>query len=564
MRRRDDAQRGLPRMAALKNMSSFRAGMILLLGVALVAVAAVAHTILMRHQVWTSLVALAGVGLMVFGASAMRRELAGMLGRRRGGIAMQTLGAVGIICALAYLSVLFPLRYDITSSKRFSLSEQSVRMLRAIDKPVKITFFHDPMMRETVELYELMVRENKNLSLVLHDPVLNPAQARMMNVQFAGIAILESEDRRIQINGPSETDIANGILRASQGKKQLVCFLDGHGEADAFSQESHDHMEGAAGHSHGMGAKVVLHEQHGMAKARQALESMNYSAEKISLVKTEHTLKRCALLIAAGPKVALLDNEVRAIRTFLREGGNAFFLLDPFVKSGLEPVLGEYSMVLDDDIVIDETNHFWADPSAPAVSSFNFHQITRELPLTFFPGARSISPTKDRVPGTSAIPLVNSSAQSFGETTQDRAQFNEGVDPKGPLTIMAVARRSPGAVRNAAEIMANLRGEKLTPEKVEEKLADLEKVKPSRLVVAGDSDFATNSFFHLLGNGKLFLNAVNYLAAQENLIGIEPRTFDVPRVNLTNQQMKGTFFLSLALIPALLAVIGLAVWWKQR
>ncbi|MFN0315974.1 MAG: GldG family protein [Burkholderiales bacterium] len=545
-------------------MSSFRAGMILLLGVALVAAAAVAHTILMQYQLWTGLVAFAGAALIVYGASSMRRELAGMLGRRRGEIALQTLGGVGVICALAYLSVLAPLRFDLTTAKRFSLSEQTVKMLRAVDKPVKITFFHDPMMRETVELYQLMVRENKNLSLVLHDPVLNPAQARLMNVQFAGTAILESEDRKITINGPSETDISNGILRASQGKKQLVCFLDGHGEADAFSQESHDHMEGAAGHSHGMGTKVVLHQQHGMAKARQALESMNYSVEKIALVQTGHTLKRCALLVVAGPKIALLKTEVESIRAFLREGGNGFFLLDPFVKSGLEAVVAEYSMVLDDDIVIDETNHFWADPSAPAVTNFNFHQVTRELPLTFFPGARSISPTPDRVPGTSAIPLVNSSKQSYGETTPDRAQFNEGADLKGPLTLMAVAKRSPGMVRNAAEIMANLRGDAPSPGDTEKELTDLEKLKSSRLVVAGDSDFATNSFFHLLGNGKLFLNAVNYLASQESLIGIEPRTFDVPRVNLTNQQMKGTFFLSLVLIPALLAVIGIAVWWKQR
>jgi ABC-type uncharacterized transport system involved in gliding motility auxiliary subunit len=80
----------------------------------------------------------------------------------------------------------------------------------------------------------------------------------------------------------------------------------------------------------------------------------------------------------------------------------------------------------------------------------------------------------------------------------------------------------------------------------------------------GDADFATNSFFHILGNGNLFLNTVHYLAAQENLIGIEPRSYDLPRVNLTNRQMKGTFFLSVVLLPALLAVMGTAVWWKQR
>jgi ABC-type uncharacterized transport system involved in gliding motility auxiliary subunit len=86
----------------------------------------------------------------------------------------------------------------------------------------------------------------------------------------------------------------------------------------------------------------------------------------------------------------------------------------------------------------------------------------------------------------------------------------------------------------------------------------------SRIAVVGDSDFATNSFFHIMGNGTLFLNAINYLAAQENLIGLPPRTSDLPRVSLTNRQMKATFFLSVLLIPALLAVVGTAVWWKQH
>jgi ABC-type uncharacterized transport system involved in gliding motility auxiliary subunit len=80
----------------------------------------------------------------------------------------------------------------------------------------------------------------------------------------------------------------------------------------------------------------------------------------------------------------------------------------------------------------------------------------------------------------------------------------------------------------------------------------------------GDSDFATNSFFPIMGNAALFLNTVNYLANQENLIGLQPRTHELPRVNLTNRQMKATFVLSVVLVPALLAVVGTAVWWKQR
>src|SRR4029077_14907207 len=131
-------------------------------------------------------------------------------------------------------------------------------------------------------------------------------------------------------------DIANGILRVSRSATQLVCFLDGHGEPDPFSLESHDHIEGAAGHTHGLGAKYVVHERHGMGKARHALETLNYKVEKVLLMQRARGLEGCALLVVAGPKAALLPREVEAVRAYLAGGGNAFFMLDPFVTTGLE------------------------------------------------------------------------------------------------------------------------------------------------------------------------------------------------------------------------------------
>jgi ABC-type uncharacterized transport system involved in gliding motility auxiliary subunit len=387
----------------------------------------------------------------------------------------------------------------------------------------------------------------------------------LRGVQFAGTAIMQSEDRKLQINGSSETDIANGILRVSMGVQQTVCFLDGHREPDPFSLESHDHMEGAAGHSHGLGAQYVLHQQHGMAKARNALEAMNYKVEKISLMRSAGAddLSHCSLLIVAGPKQELLPVEVDTIRAFLAAGGNALFMLDPFVHTGLDPVLREYGIVLDEDIVIDEASHFWADPSSPAVTEYNYHQVARDLPLTFFPGARSLSPTSQRIPGVSVTPLANSSKKSFGETDSQRAGFDKGKDLPGPTTLMAIANRRPAA---ADDPLYRSPEEQLSgaPKGVANERPRNPATGRSRIAVVGDSDFATNSFFHIMGNGNLFLNTVNYLAARENLIGIEPRTQDLPQVNLTNRQMKGTFFLAVILIPALLAVIGTAVWWRQR
>lgn len=549
-------------MAALKMDKFFRSGLILIAGVALLALAGVIQAILLEGLLWTLLIGAAGAGLVAWGVYALRAEFAALVRQRRGEIVLYTLGVVGVLCAVAYLSVQFPARLDMTEEGRYSLSSQTVTMLNRLEKPVHITFFHDPLMRETVELYELMARQTDKLTLDLFDPMLNPAQARMRGVQFAGTSLLESEGRKMQISGSTETEIANAILRVSLGVTQKVCFLDGHREPDPFSLESHDHMEGSAGHSHGLGAVYVMHQQHGMGKARSALETLNYTAEKMSLSQSgsAQTLAQCSLLVVAGPKLALLPVEVSTIQHYLAAGGNAFFLLDPFVRTGLESVLREYGIVLEDDIVIDEASHFWADPSAPSVTDYNYHPIAQNLPLTFFPGARSMSPTEQRVPRTDVIPLANSSRQSYGQTDPKRMRFEKEKDLPGPLTIMAVAVRRPIPAGDTPFPSPQAQNETAEPAMG----AAVPVTGRSRIAVVGDSDFATNSFFHIMGNGKLFLNTVNYLASKENLIGLEPRARDAPRVNLTNRQMKGTFFLAVILVPALLAALGIAVWWKQR
>jgi hypothetical protein len=542
---------------------SFRSVLILLAGIALLAVSAVIDSLLLDVRALTVITAVVGLLLGAWGVYSLRTHIGSALRQRRGEIALQTLGLIGIVVAIAYLSLRFTFRLDMTEGHLYSLSTQTVEMLKRLDKPVHITFFHDPLMRETVEFYELIADQTDQVTVEFHDPMLNPAQARMRGVEFAGTAILESEGRKILVNTPHETDIANGILRVAQGIQQKVCFLDGHGEPDPFSLESHDHLEGTAGHSHGLGTEYVMHERHGMAKARHSLETMNYVVEKISLLKGGDGLSGCAVLVVAGPSTALLPREVAAIDKYLEDGKNIFFLLDPFIETGLEPVIRKLGVILDDDMVIDEASHFWADVSSPAVSNYNRHQITTDLPLSFFPGARSLSPTPQRVADTYVRPLVNSSQDSFGERDSRRAHFDPKEDLPGPLTIMVFVNKDPNYASATEAVVRKLEGGPVQtePKQDNEPAAN---APGSRIAVIGDSDFATNSFFHILGNGRLFLNTINYLAVQENLIGLEPRGLELPRVNLTNRQMKGTFFLSIILIPALMAVIGIAVWWRQR
>ena len=378
-------------MASMSMEHSFRSFLILLGGLACLVTAIALDAIILDAGAWTLLLAALGLGLTGVGLYRLRVELAGLVQQRRGEIAVFTLGVIGVLVVVAYFSTRYTVRFDLSEAKMHSLSDQTVTMLQKLDNPVEITFFHDSGMRETIERYELIAAQTDKVTVEFFDPMVNPAQARLRGVQFPGTALIKSGNREMQVHGPEETDIANAILRVSLGAQQTACFLEGHGEADPFSMESHDHLEGAAGHSHGAGTKMVVHETHGMAKARHGLEAMNYVVEKTGLMRSDKSLSHCAVLIIAGPKTRLLPQEIEWVRKYLNAGGNVLFMLEPFVETGLEPIVRQYGIVADDNIVIDPLSHFWADPSSPAVTQYNRHQITRGLPLTFYPGVGCIA-----------------------------------------------------------------------------------------------------------------------------------------------------------------------------
>ena len=188
------------------------------------------------------------------------------------------------------------------------------------------------MMRETDDLYKLIASYTDKVTIEFLDPMVNPAQARMKGVEFAGTALMESEGRSVKVNGPTEIDIANGILRVSQKEAQLLCFLEGHAESDPFSLEHHDHFEGNEGHSHGLETKLVVHERHGMAKARHSLESMNYRIKSVRLLDMSDSLGNCDVFVVAGPQFEIRKNEIQIIKNFLDKGGNALFMLESLYK----------------------------------------------------------------------------------------------------------------------------------------------------------------------------------------------------------------------------------------
>ena len=87
-----------------------------------------------------------------------------------------------------------------------------------------------------------------------------------------------------------------------------------------------------------------------------------------------------------------------------------------------------------------------------------------------------------------------------------------------------------------------------------------------RVVVVGDSDFISNNLAGAtnFGNQDLFLNMVNWAAEDEDLISIRPKEPEDRRVFVNQQQQSNIFYLSYFIIPGIILLTGISIWWGRR
>jgi ABC-type uncharacterized transport system involved in gliding motility auxiliary subunit len=80
----------------------------------------------------------------------------------------------------------------------------------------------------------------------------------------------------------------------------------------------------------------------------------------------------------------------------------------------------------------------------------------------------------------------------------------------------------------------------------------------------GDSDFVSNANLGVEGNRDLFMNVVNWLAQQENLIAIRPKDPSDRRLTMTENKSMAIMLLSILVIPGAVLGAGVYSWWRRR
>jgi len=449
-------------------------------------------------------------------------------------VAVAAIAVLGIIAFVEAISVRRSYRFDLTTNQRYSLSPQSQRLMASLPQPVKATAFYQDGQtgRETAkDLLEQYAYYGKQFSYEFIDPDRNPGIAKRYGITSYGTIVLESGEKEEKVLNADEENLTNALLKVMREGKKVVYFLEGHGE----------HSTGTT-------------ERDGYSEAKRAIESQNYEVKSLTLLTTGALPDDASILIVAGPRKDLFEAELAEITRFIERGGKVMFLLDPEGPPGLTAYLKDYGIQVVEGVVVDPVSRmFGADYLMPVITTYEEHPITKNFEVaSFFPLALAVKTTDKMPERVSAQVLAKTSPNSWlkrdmeelkAELRADgRPLLNERLDEKGPLPVVAVATIT---ARSEA-------GSSTEP-------------KRARLVVFGDSDFASNNYLNLSGNRDLFLNTVSWLAEEENLIAIRPKEGGQFFTPVTADQERLIFWLSMIALPAVVVGAGVATYmWRRQ
>lgn len=449
-------------------------------------------------------------------------------------LTLLTLVFVAILVGISLMVHRFPWRFDLTEGQKNSISSQSEKIIKNIKQDVRIRAFFqtgNPGQKKAQALFETYAFYNPRIHFQFIDPDRQPSLARQYGVRNYGALVMESGGKTQSVTSATEEGITNGLLRLMQTKPKKVVFLSGHGEKSLQEPQ-----------------------KGGFSQAKGFLEKENYQVEEMSLLAGGALPVETNCLVIAGPKKPFFPEEIEDLKKYLKAGGRVILLLEPYQDGGFKEWLASLGVTLGQDIVIDKISRvFGGDYLIPMAGAYGQHPITEKFNVaTFYPTARSLTLASSPPSGVVYDVLVRSSSGSWAEfnkkgVEKGQAAFDAGQDQKGPLTLaVLVTLASPE--------------QKVTSKNP----PDREPPTPKgQLVLFGDSDFASNGYFNLSGNGDLFLNTVNYLTEEEALISIRPAKTPIRPLSLSASQAMVVFLVPMVLLPVL--VIGAGIWvWRSR
>ncbi|HBL62523.1 MAG TPA: ABC transporter, partial [Cyanobacteria bacterium UBA8803] len=507
-----------------------------------------------------------------------------------------TLSVVVLLAVINFLAARYVVRLDLTENQLFSLSPLSQQMVKNLQQPVKVWVFDpipNPNDRELLENYR---RYGAKLEFEFVDPQVRPALAQKFNIRSPGEVYLEYGTERQFVQAVSNTErleeakLTSAIERITSDRTDVVYFLQGHGERPI------ENVEG------------------GLSQAVSSLAEKNFTAQPLNLAERSEVPKDASLVVIAGPKRGLFELEVQALSKYLAKGGSLLVMVDPDTNPGLDSLFADWGVTLDTRIAIDASGQgrlVGLGPATPLVTSYGDHPITQNFGNGFslYPLARPVETTP--VEGIKETSLVRTNEESWAENNPEDQplEFNEDKgDRPGPLVLgVALSRKagyqptlpkaqpeptpsptvspnpeaSPTPFTNKSPEASPSPEAKTTPSPApsptvspnqsptaspapnNQDNADTQKINAeARLIVYGNSNFASDGWFDQQLNSDVFLNSVSWLSNRnEKTLSIRPKAQQNRRINLTPVQAALLGWTAVGIMPLIGFTAAGVIWW---
>lgn len=426
-----------------------------------------------------------------------------------------TLGLIGCGALVLVLTYRHNLRLDLSPQRSYTLSSHAKKILAELPRDVRLTVFvrsEDPRTPQLKDLLWRLTQETHHVAYDFVDLNRSPALARQYGVDRYGAIVVESGGRRRDVSNPNEALLMGALLAVTRDRERMVYFVTGHGE--------HAPTDGD--------------QKTGMSVAKQTLEDDQFVVRTLPLMQSESVPIDATVVVMAGPVKDYLPTELTQLDGYLHRGGNVLMLVDPEAPPSIAAFAAGLGVVTPPQVVIDPQQRLAGGEGvtvmvADMLSSFLVSGTLESPPVfSYARPLQLLEPTS-----TSAIAFLKTSAASY--------------------TVAPADVRTDAAGRAKAQVVVGIA---MLP--IEE--------HNGRVIVIGDSDFATNGVIDYLGNKDLFVNSINWLARDESLLSARAQTKEAGREQffVTETQGAWSFWLATVLQPAVFFAAGAVVFWRRR
>lgn len=439
---------------------------------------------------------------------------------------LYTLVVIAVLVLVNWLGNRYNKAIDTTSNKRFTLSQETIKILNGLKADANIVYFDRASQFEQAKtMLDRYANASKKVHVRYVDLQKEPTLARSYGVRNVGTAFVDLGQRREEAKAITEEGLTGAFLKDLKGVRK-VCFVSG-GQEHPLDEQGSD----------------------GLSHFKTFLERDNYQAQSTSLIDKTEVPAECTVLAVVGPKNDYTANEVSALKKYVEGGGRVFFLLDPPLSLGREVIsdnaalsdlLASWGVTLDKDLVLEQNpmgQIFGFGPEIPLVSSYESQPIVNDLKnsVTGFPVARSLQVKNGAKTTVDKLFSTTDRAIATVKLSSNEVNPNDPSNKKGPFVLGAAGTFNNGDPK-----------------------------KPGRFVVIGSSGFLDNGMLGFQGNRDLALNAVNWLSSDEDLISIRPKETEDRRLNVTQRQMNMFAYTDLIAFPLIIIISGVMIFLKRR